>query len=106
MPCRVESAEWVNCSITVKDDLFRALGLGSHATDTFPLGFSDGKIVSARVSSNDPPEYDRALDWVYNERSELIDEPCREAGRPRRAFVPWCRACASSRLFGVTTKQK
>lgn len=90
MPCRVESAEWVNCSITVKDDLFQALGLRFHATDTFHLGFSDGKIVSARVSSNDPPEFDRALDWVYNERSELTDEPCRdsfEGGRTPQACV-------------------
>lgn len=79
MPCRAESPEWVSCSITVKDDLFQALGLSFDVTDTFHLGFSGGRIVSARVSSNDPPEFDRAIEWVQNERSELVDEPCRDS---------------------------
>lgn len=79
MPCRSESPEWVSCSITVKDDLFQALGLGFDVTDTFHLGFDGGRIVSARVSSNDPPEFDRAVEWVQNERSELVDEPCRNS---------------------------
>jgi len=38
MPCRAESAEWVSCSITVKDDLSQALGLAIPATDTLSPG--------------------------------------------------------------------
>ena len=78
MPCRVESPERVTCSITVKDDLIQALGTGFDVTDTFHLGFSGGRIVSVRTTSNDPPEFDRAMEWVQSERSELIDEPCRD----------------------------
>ena len=79
MPCRAESAELVTCSITVKDDLIQALGTGFDVTDTFHLGFEGGRIVSVRTTSNDPPEFDRAMEWVQNERSELVDEPCRDA---------------------------
>jgi hypothetical protein len=79
MPCRVENPEWVSCSITVKDDLFQALGLGFDVTDTFHLGFDGGRIVSVRMTSNDPPEFDRAIEWVQNERAELVDEPCRDS---------------------------
>jgi hypothetical protein len=79
MPCRSESTELVTCSITVKDDLIQALGTGFDVTDTFHLGFSGGTIVSVRTTSNDPPEFDRAMEWVQNERSELVDEPCRDS---------------------------
>lgn len=79
MPCRAESPEFVNCSITVKDDLIQALGTGFDVTDTFHLGFDGGRIVSVRVSSNDPPEFDRAMEWVQSERAELVNEPCRDA---------------------------
>ena len=78
MPCRAESPEWVTCSITVKDDLFQALGLGSDVTDTFHLGFDGGTIVSVRTTSNDPPEFDRAMEWVERERPDLVAVPCRD----------------------------
>ena len=79
MPCRVENPEFVTCSITVRDDLFRALGMDLDVTDTFHLGFDGGRIVSVRVSSNDPPEFDRAVEWVQNERSGLVEVPCRDS---------------------------
>jgi hypothetical protein len=79
MPCRAESAELVTCSITVKDDLIQALGTGSDVTDTFHLGSEGGRIVSVRTSSNDPPEFDRAMEWVERERPGLVEVPCRDA---------------------------
>lgn len=79
MPCQVEDADFVTCSITVRDDLIQALGTGFDVTDTFHLGFEGGRIVSVRVSSNDPPEFDRAMEWVQNERSALVEEPCRDS---------------------------
>jgi hypothetical protein len=90
MPCRVENPEFVSCSITVEDDLFKALGMDFDVTDTFHLGFDGGRIVSARVSSNDPPEFDRAVEWVQNERSSLVEVPCQdsfEGGRTPHACV-------------------
>lgn len=79
MPCRPESPERVSCSITVRDDLIQALGTGFDVTDTFHLGFSGERIVSVRTTSNDPPEFDRAMEWVQRERSALVEVPCRDA---------------------------
>lgn len=79
MPCRAESAELVTCSITVRDDLIQALGTGFDVTDTFHLGFSGGRIVSVRTTSNDPPEFDRAMEWVERERPGLVEVPCKDA---------------------------
>lgn len=78
MPCAVQDADFVSCSITVRDDLIQALGTGFDVTDTFHLGFEGRRIVSVRVSSNDPPEFDRAMEWVQSERAELVEEPCRD----------------------------
>lgn len=90
MPCRVENPEFVSCAVTVRDDLFQALGMDFDVTDTFHLGFDGDRIVSARVSSNDPPEFDRAVEWVQNERAGLVEVPCRdsfEGGRTPHACV-------------------
>jgi hypothetical protein len=79
MPCRTESTERVSCSIAVKDDLIQALGTGINVTDTFHLGFDGGRIVSVRTSSNDPPEFDQAMEWVERERPDLVEVPCKDA---------------------------
>ena len=77
MPCVVDSAEVVRCSIMVRDDLIEALDVGFNVTDTFELTFVDGEIVSVRTSSNDPQAYHDARQWVRDNRPELIEEPCR-----------------------------
>ena len=77
MPCNVESEEAVSCSITVKDDLIGALGIGINVTDTFHLTFAYGQIVSVTYSSNDPQAYYDAQEWVEENRPELIEEPCK-----------------------------
>lgn len=76
-PCRFEKADEIACSITVKDDLIAALGTGYDVTDTFHLTVADGRIVKVRTSSNDPPEFDRALDWLRAVRPQLMTGPCR-----------------------------
>lgn len=77
MPCAVDRDGTISCSITVKDDLIGALGIGINVTDTFHLTFADGRIMSVTNSSNDPQTYHDAKKWVQENRSELIDEPCK-----------------------------
>jgi len=77
MPCKASNAGLVSCSITVKDDLIGAIELDYNVTDTFELSFSDGRIISVETSSNDPQLYWDAQEWVRQNRSELISEPCR-----------------------------
>ena len=76
-PCRAQSAEAVSCDIKVRDDLIAALGTGYDVTDTFHLTFRDGRIASVRVTSNDPPAFEEALQWLGRERPELMTGPCR-----------------------------
>lgn len=76
-PCAPVSENVVACPITVDDDLINALGLAFDVTDTFELTFSDGEIVSVETSSDDPPEFHAAKDWVMSNRSGLIEIPCK-----------------------------
>ena len=76
-PCRLTGVDQVSCEITVRDDLIAALGTGYWVTDTFHLSFRDGRIVKVRTSSNDPPDFDQALDWLKRERPGLMTGPCR-----------------------------
>jgi hypothetical protein len=75
-PCRMEGAQEASCSITVRDDLIAALGTGFDVTDTFHITFKDGRIVRVRTSSNDPPEFEQALQWLRKERPGLMTGPC------------------------------
>lgn len=76
-PCRLTGVAEVSCEITVRDDLIAALGTGYWVTDTFHLSFRGGRIVKVRTSSNDPPDFERALDWLKRERPDLMTGPCR-----------------------------
>lgn len=76
-PCRHDKANEVSCAIKVKDDLIAALGTGYDVTDTFHITFTDQRITAVRTSSNDPPEFDQALQWLGKERPELLDGPCK-----------------------------
>lgn len=62
--------------VTVKDDLMSALAINFNVTDTFRLTIKNGKILSVKTSSNDPPEYYQAKEWVKQNRPELIEKPC------------------------------
>ncbi len=76
-PCRPAGADEVQCAITVRDDLIPALGLGLHVTDTFHLSFDAERIVRVRTSSDDPPLFEEALQWVRTEKPEVLAGPCR-----------------------------
>jgi hypothetical protein len=76
-PCRLAINDEVNCAVTVRDDLIAALGTGYWVTDTFHLTFRDGRIVKVRNSSNDPPDFDQALNWLKRERPEIMTGPCK-----------------------------
>jgi len=75
-PCRASDSE-VACSITVEDDLIKALGFTFHVTDTFHLTISNGIISSVSTTSNDPPEFHDAEEWVKTERAERFQDSCR-----------------------------
>lgn len=74
--CRASGAE-VACSITVEDDLIKALGLTFHVTDTFHLTISNGIIISVSTTSDDPPEFHKAAEWVKTERRDRFQDSCR-----------------------------
>jgi hypothetical protein len=76
-PCRPREADEIRCDITVRDDLVPALGTGYDVTDTFHLAFKDGRVAGVRTSSNDPPQFNQALEWLYKEKPEMFTGPCR-----------------------------
>lgn len=104
-PCRFEKPDEVVCPVTVRDDLIPALGSKFHVTDNFHFAFAGGRIVKVWNSSNDPPEFHQAMEWLRRERPQIFTGPCRDIweGGPTpkecvRAIVkgfqasPWGRA--------------
>jgi len=75
-PCVLVDTSIVECSITVEDDPIMALGIDFKVTDTFTITYNNGAITSVETSSDDPPLYFTARDWVRENRAELIDAPC------------------------------
>jgi hypothetical protein len=88
MPCEAAEGGVVGCSITVRDDLIAALGLGWWVTDRFEISIEDGAIVSAKTSSNDPQVYHDARAWVQEHRNDLIEGPCEESPEVRLRLTP------------------
>ncbi len=76
-PCQVVGKSEVTCAITVRDDLIAALGTGFWVTDKFHMTIREGRIVAVRNSSNDPPEFDLALNWLRRERPAIMGGACR-----------------------------
>lgn len=76
-PCQFVSKSEITCAITVRDDLIAALGTGYWVTDTFHLTIHGVQIVQVRTSSNDPPDFDLALNWLRRERPDVMAGPCR-----------------------------
>ena len=75
----VKNDSLVICPITVKDDLIAVLEIDFWVTDTFHITIKNRHIISVRTSSNDPPIYLEADEWVRKNRSQLIEEPCQDA---------------------------
>jgi hypothetical protein len=76
-PCIVKNDGLVICSVTVKDDLIKALELNLNVTDTFHIVIKKEKITSIMTSSNDPPIFYEAEEWIKKNHPELINEPCK-----------------------------
>ncbi len=76
-PCEVKNDTLVICSVTVKDDLIQALELNLNVTDTFHIVIKNEKITSITTSSNDPPIFYEAEEWIRKNHPELINEPCK-----------------------------
>ena len=77
-PCVIANEREVSCSIKVEDDLIKALGLSMHVTDTFHVTFDREKMVKVTTSSNDPPLFEEAMQWVRRERAASLEQPCRD----------------------------
>jgi hypothetical protein len=67
----------VICPVTVKDDLIGALELDFNVTDTSHVKVISGRILSVTTSSNDPPLFHEAREWVRQNRPQLIEESCK-----------------------------
>ena len=72
-PC-VMNKDAVSCSITVTDDF--GLALGYIATDTFILKISNGQVTEVTFTADDPPIFDKLLNWIRNERDHILTGPC------------------------------
>ncbi len=85
MPCKKEktAAErknkdlQVSCSITVKDDLMKALDIDFNVTDTFHLSFRNSILYKVTTSSNDLQVFRDAEKWVWSKHPELVSIPCK-----------------------------
>jgi hypothetical protein len=75
-PCVAKNDSLVICPVTVKDDLISALEIDFYVTDTFHITVLHGRIITVTTSSNDPPIFHEAREWVQQNLFELIEEPC------------------------------
>lgn len=62
--------------ITLKNDLTDAFGEHDQVIDTFKLTIQNGVIISAKISSREPPRFDWAKEWVKKHRSGLVEKVC------------------------------
>jgi len=75
-PCRAQSAEKIECSITVDDDPMLALNIDFKVTDTFTLTFEQDVLSAVKNSSDDQPIYYEAYEWVVVTMPEVMSGPC------------------------------
>jgi hypothetical protein len=75
-PCIQNENRIISCSITVKDDLMKALGIPFDVTDTFHLTFINEKLNKVTTSSNDLQVFRDAEKWVWKNRPKLITLSC------------------------------
>lgn len=75
-PCRFDKADEVSCGVTVKDDLAPALHINYHVTDTFHFAFRHRRIVKVWNSSDDPPEFHEAMEWLRDTHPQVFTGPC------------------------------
>jgi hypothetical protein len=74
--CQVVSVDYVECPVTVEDDLLLNLGSDFKVTDQFNLRFEGPSIISVTTESDDPELVSQAFDWVFVNYPEFADGPC------------------------------
>lgn len=74
--CTSTGSNLIACPITVDDDPMLALNTDFQVTDTFTLTFDGDSLVKVETSSNDLPLYYEAAAWVFENRLDLVAEPC------------------------------
>ena len=105
-PCIVKNDTLVICPVTVKDDLIAALKINFWVTDTFHVTIKNGQIRSVRTSSNDPPIYHEARDWVIKNHIQLIEIPCQDYGKGGPTPGDCVRAMLKGYIDFMTNKNK
>jgi hypothetical protein len=75
-PCIQNENKIISCSITVKDDLMKALGIPFDVTDTFHLTFINENLIKVTTSSNDLQVFRDAEKWVWENLPQLVTHPC------------------------------
>jgi hypothetical protein len=74
--CQVVSVDYVECPVTVEDDLLLNLGSDFKVTDQFNLSFEGPSIIFVTTKSDDPALVSEAFDWVFKNHPEFADGPC------------------------------
>ncbi|MEM8767154.1 MAG: hypothetical protein AAGE43_06905 [Pseudomonadota bacterium] len=104
--CMAAGENQIRCAITVEDDPIMALGSDFKVTDTFTITFEGTKISAVETSSDDPPIYYQARDWVFRNMPEVREGPCQgffdggpTPGACARAMTTGYRAFAASDDF-------
>ena len=72
-PCQILEDEVV-CTISVPDDFGSVLGY--RATDTFRIQVADRCITKIAFAVNDPPIFSAILEWLAQQRPEILTGPC------------------------------
>ncbi|MGB5849582.1 MAG: hypothetical protein WBH40_13900 [Ignavibacteriaceae bacterium] len=104
-PCVAKNDSLVICPVTVKDDLIGALEIDFNVTDTFHVKVINERIISVTTSSNDPPLYHEAREWVRQNRSRLIEEPCRGMWEGGPTPAECCRAMVKAYAEFIAIKK-
>ena len=71
--CQILEDEVV-CAITVTNDVCSVLGY--RATDTFCKQVADRCITKNAFAGNDPPAFSAILEWLQQQRPEILTGPC------------------------------
>jgi hypothetical protein len=80
--CIEKSDSIVIVPVTVKDDLMGALHIDFNVTDTFHISIQNGEIKAIKTSSNDPPAFYEAIEWVKQNQSEFFKKNCEDGSTP------------------------
>ena len=72
-PCQILEDEVV-CAITVTNDVCSVLGY--RATDTFCMQVADRCITKNAFAGNDAPAFSAILEWLQQQRPEILTGPC------------------------------